>query len=178
VLNNCGKMDSRKSSFGKRSCGSRSRDRDFSGMSVINLIMIDSIFLNEELRNSSKNLGQVIVVDSGCPRSLLGDEELKRLKELIEVTEHDVKDEFFRFGPSRVYKSNKKVTITIRIGVQEIDCELFVVKANIPIMLGNDVMVPLGGKIDMDFEESRHGDPISSNERRSFCDTSEEYFWS
>jgi hypothetical protein len=150
VLNNSGKMDSRKSSFGKRSCGSRSRDRDFSGMSVINLIMIDSIFLNEELRNSSKNLGQVIVVDSGCPRSLLGDEELKRLKELIEVTEHDVKDEFFRFGPSRVYKSNKKVTITIRIGVQEIDCELFVVKAEIPILLGNDVMVPLGGKIDME----------------------------
>ena len=47
VLNNSGKMDSRKSSFGKRSCRSRSRDRDFSGMSVINLIMIDSIFLNE-----------------------------------------------------------------------------------------------------------------------------------
>ena len=41
-----------------------------SGMSVVNL---EHIYLNEELRNNSGNLGQIIVVDSGCPRSLMGD---------------------------------------------------------------------------------------------------------
>ena len=35
-------------------------------MSVVNL---EHIYLNEELRNNSGNLGQIIVVDSGCPRS-------------------------------------------------------------------------------------------------------------
>jgi hypothetical protein len=120
-------------------------------MSVMNH---DLIFLNEELRNYSESLGQVIVVDSGCPRSLLGDKELKKLKELVEVLEYDVKEEAFRFGPSRIYKSNKKVIFTMTIGVQEIDCAFFVVKGNnVPILLGNDVMVPLGGKIDL--EESK-----------------------
>ena len=48
-----------------------------------------------------------------------------------------------------MYKSNKKVIFTMKIGINEIDCEFFVVMGNVPILLGNDVMVPLGGQIDM-----------------------------
>ena len=57
------------------------RNRTLSpGMPIIEL---KSVFLNEEwVRKSSRNLGQVIVVDSGCPRSLLGEEELEKLREL------------------------------------------------------------------------------------------------
>ena len=140
----CDSMDRRRSCIVRRRTRSRGND---SGLCVINQ---ELIFLNEELRNTRETLGQVIVVDSGCPRSLLGDKELDILKELVEVNEFNVKEEAFRFGPSRIYKSNKKVTFTMQIGSQEIDCEFFVMKGNIPILLGNDVMVPLGGKIDMD----------------------------
>ena len=74
---------------------------------------------------------------------------MERLQELLEVKEFEVKKEGLGFGPSRVYSSNIKVILTIQIGIYEIDCEFFVVTGNVPILLGNDVMVPLGGKIDM-----------------------------
>ena len=41
------------------------------------------VFLNEELGNDSADLGQIIVVDSGGPRGLLGDLQLERLKEFV-----------------------------------------------------------------------------------------------
>ena len=65
-----------------------------SGMSEAYLTMLeDSVFLNEEwLRNCSKNLGQVIIVDSGCPRSLMGNEELDKLKQTVDVEEIPVKN--------------------------------------------------------------------------------------
>ena len=56
-------------------------------MSVVDLKLLENgIFMNEELRKCSDDLGQIVIVDSGCPRSLLGDKELNRLKELVEVT--------------------------------------------------------------------------------------------
>ena len=64
----------------KRSSGIRSslrsRDRGTSSdMSVVDLKLLENgIFLNEELRKCS---GQIVIVDSGCPRSLLGDKNLK-----------------------------------------------------------------------------------------------------
>ena len=80
----------------------------------------------------------------------MGDEQCERLKEVVDLQEIKVKDEGFKFGPSRTYKSSIKVKFTMRVGVNEIDCEFFVVKGNIPILLGNDFMVPLCGKIDME----------------------------
>ena len=108
------------------------------------------VFLNEELGNDSADLGQIIVVDSGCPRGLLGDQQLERLKEFVDVDIFSVRAEGFRFGPSKIYRSSKKVRITMRVGINEIDCEFFVIQGNVPILLGNDVMVPLGGVIDLD----------------------------
>ena len=102
------------------------------------------------MKNCSKNLGQIIIVDCGCPRSLMGNEELKRLKETVEVEEITVKEEGFRFGPSRVYISKKKVRFPMRIGVKEVVCDFFVVDGRVQILLGNDIMAPLGGNIDME----------------------------
>jgi hypothetical protein len=99
-----------------RSFRSRSRGRRdssaYSGMPMVNFEMTENgVFLNKDLRTCSENLGQIIIVDSGCPRSLLGDKELERLKELVKVHEFQVKDEGFRFGPSRVYNSNKRLVL-------------------------------------------------------------------
>ena len=41
--------------------------------------MDSGVFLNEGLRKCSENQGQIIIVDSGCPRSLMGDKELDKL---------------------------------------------------------------------------------------------------
>ena len=80
----------------------------------------------------------------------MGDEQCERLKEVVDLQEIKVKDEGLKLGSSRTYKSSIKVKFTMRVGVNEIDCEFFVVKGNIPILLGNDFMVPLCGKIDME----------------------------
>ena len=61
--------------------------------------MDSGVFLNEGLRKCSENQGQIIIVDSGCPRSLMGDKELDKLRDLVGVKEFKVKDEGFRFGP-------------------------------------------------------------------------------
>ena len=106
----------------------RSSSYSSSGISEVNLTTIeDTVFLNEEwLKNCSRNLGQVIVVDSGCPRSLMGNEELRKLKQTVEVQECNVRDERFRFGPSRVYTARRKVKFAMRVGINETDCEFFV----------------------------------------------------
>ena len=120
-------------------------------MTLVDLnLMENGTFLNKELRNCSNSMGQMIIVDSGCPQSLMGEEELKKLKDLIEVIEINVRDEGFRFGPSRIYKSNRKVIFKMKIGIHEIEAAFFVLDGDVPILLGNDVMVPLGGNIDME----------------------------
>ena len=141
------KMDSRRSIYEERRFRNKSSSKRCSDLQVENL---KEIFLNEELKRCSENLGQIIVVDSGCPRSLMGDKELERLRDHVDVFEFNVKDEAFKFGPSRIYKSNKKVTFTMQVGIMKMSCEFFVVHGDIPILLGNDVMVPLGGVIDME----------------------------
>ena len=120
-------------------------------MSRFDFELLDSgVYLNDEVIRNSADLGQVVIVDSVCPRSLMGDQQLDQLRDLVKVNIFNVKDEGFRFGPSKVYKSNKKARITMRLGMNAIDCEFFILKGNIPILLGNDVMVPYGGKIDME----------------------------
>ena len=120
------------------------------GMSVTNFEWLNSeLILNEFSGENSKHLGQVIVVDSGCPRSLMGDEELEKISHKIEVKVYRVKEESFRFGPSRIYTSSRKARLTIQCGLNELDLEFFVINGNVPILLGNDVMIPNGGVIDM-----------------------------
>ena len=51
-----------------------------------------------------------------------------KLKELVEVQEIKVIDEGFRFGPSCICISNKKVRFAIQVGVNTIECEFFVVQ--------------------------------------------------
>jgi hypothetical protein len=110
----------------------------------------DRIYINDDFfKNKSKVVGQFMVVDSGCPRSLLGEYELEILRKFMEIEVIDVKEESFRFGPSKIYTSNTKIVFPIKVGDCQIDFEFFVVKAMIPMLLGNDVMVPLGGKVDL-----------------------------
>ena len=69
-------------------------------MSLVNLEWLeDGVFLNKDwLRKCSKSLGQFMIVDCGCPRSLMGDKELTKLKELVDIQEVKVNNEGFKFG--------------------------------------------------------------------------------
>ena len=127
-----------------------SNEDKLSGMSVTNFEWLDSeLILNEFSGRKATHLGQVIVIDSGCPRSLMGEDELSKLMNKLEVEVFTVKEESFRFGPSRIYTSNRKARLFIQCGLKELELEFFVIKGTVPILLGNDAMIPNGGLIDM-----------------------------
>ena len=54
----------------------------------------------------------------------------------------------FKFGPSKIYYSNKKAKIPIHIGDQTKIIAVSVVKANVPMLLGKDILKDLEAKMD------------------------------
>ena len=111
----------------------------------------DRVYLNDDFFKSKfSHHGQFMIVDCGCPRSIMGVKEYSKLKEHYHTEKLDTKNESFRFGPSQIYKSEFKVNFPMNVGGTNIEAQFFVVEGdNIPILLGNDIMEPLGGSIDM-----------------------------
>ena len=103
-------IDSDSDNLGNEARSTKSQDI-YTGMSIMNLELLDNsevILNNEWSGRTAEHLGQVIVVDSGCPRSLMGEEELEKLSCKLDVQIVKVKEENFRFGPSKVYSSRRK----------------------------------------------------------------------
>lgn len=110
----------------------------------------DRIYINDNFfKTKFNNLGQFMIVDCGSPKSLVGFKEYHRLNNEYSTEKLDAKSKKFRFGPSKVYESELKIRIPMKVGNIEIGAEFYVVRADIPILLGNDVMEPLGGNINM-----------------------------
>ena len=93
-----------------------------------------------------------MIVDIGCPRSLMGSNEYKRLRESFSSSEkRSIKEcgakEKFRFGPSRTYGSELRVEIPFYIKGEKVGAKFFVVDCEVPILIGNDILEPLGAII-------------------------------
>ena len=112
----------------------------------------DKVFLNDEDFFKTKEL-QYMIIDIGSPRSLMGESEYFRLRGTISennrkrILEHPA-DEKFRFGPSKIYCAAKRVEIPIKIQDKEIFAKFYIIEGNVPILVGNDILEPLGGVID------------------------------
>ena len=146
------RRNKRSPSFSDREIGGnrRSSSQDMSEVNVLS-VSYDRVYKSDEFFKDTKVRGQFIIVDSGCPRALMGEQEYKMLKKSYRTEEMKLRrNERFRFGPSRVYESEYKAILCIQLGNTEIKAEFFVVKGNIPILLGNDVLKPLGGNINLD----------------------------
>ena len=111
----------------------------------------DRVFENDVFfRMKTPEMGQLMIVDCGCPRSLMGNKEYEKLKTNFETTSESVdKEERFKFGPSRVYNSQVKVKIPMKLGKVSEEIEFFVVTGNIPILLGNDFMESVEASINI-----------------------------
>ena len=117
-------------------------------------VQYDRIYETDDFfKDKSHTLGQYMVVDTGCPRALLGHKELEVLMKSMDIKLRSIKGERFRFGPSRVYTSKRKATLSMKVGDTEIDFDFFVIEGDVPILLGNDVLVPLGGKVDLGLKQ-------------------------
>jgi hypothetical protein len=111
----------------------------------------DEIYKSGDIfRSSRSGIGQCIIIDSGCPRSLMGMKEYEKIKEKFEISaETDVGKENFKFGPSRLYESRSKVRLPVYFRNGMIEIEFFVINGDVPILLGNDVLEPLKASIDL-----------------------------
>ena len=73
---------------------------------------------------------QYIIVDSGCPRSLMGEQEYSKIKAKFRVVEEKRVNDYFRFGPSRVHKASLKVSLLLRLGTKVKEVKFFVVEGS------------------------------------------------
>lgn len=81
----------------------------------------DEVFINDEdfIENERKG-NQLMILDIGCPRSLQGENEFRRLKDSLSTNElKELKvfsaSERFKFGPSRLYDSEARIEVTLRL---------------------------------------------------------------
>jgi hypothetical protein len=104
---------------------------------------------------------QAMVVDTGCPKSLVGIQWLKKYLKMRNITKDQLKtktcSQKFRFGPSGVYEAKEimEIPITVKINDKEesfvkIKVNAYVVEAeNVPLLCGRNTMNEWGAILDM-----------------------------
>ena len=95
-----------------------------------------------------------MIADLGCPNSVIGvkdvDMFIKNLSEYQKAKLESMKvEESFRFGPSGPYKCVEKLEFPIRNGSGVLWVAVSVVDANIPMLLGNNILKPLAARIQL-----------------------------
>ena len=125
-------------------------------MKCLSLQRYDEVFVNDDDFITNYRKGQqFMILDIGCPRSLMGNQEYEKLKkslsnsELSKILEFSSKEKF-RFGPSKIFESLMRIELPLNIEEAEFDAKFFVINGDIPILIGNDILEPLGGVIDID----------------------------
>ena len=114
-----------------------------------------------EINNNENNIyftGTVnkSVVDSGCPLTVTGSlwfsafrDSLRSQGKSNEIEESPCNVNF-RFGPSNVYNARKEVSIPIKLGQEITRIRVKVVNANIPLLIGKDVLKYWKASFDFD----------------------------
>ena len=76
-----------------RSCNRRQKKDVALGNQTVNVLNVsyDRIYKNDDFFTKQKVLGQFIIVDSGCPRSLMGDKEYEMLRRNFRTEEKEIK---------------------------------------------------------------------------------------
>ena len=86
-------------------------------------------------------------MDSGCSTTVSGKVWVQEFinkygKDVVMKREQD--EELFMFGSSKVYKSEEKISLKIKMSSLVCTIRASVIDANISLLIGNDVMVGLG----------------------------------
>ena len=109
--------------------------------------------IGNDLTRSKKDKAKMIC-DLGCPNSVIGaaDVDLFR-RSLSEYQQGSIElvsvDENFKFGPSGPYHCSQKLRIPIGWKSKTIWVDIAIVKADIPMLLGNNILKPLEAEIKL-----------------------------
>ena len=93
------------------------------------------------------------IVDTGCTRSCMSEETFNRIKRDNPPSYYRIqkKEARFRFGPSRRYAAENIVQLSLNIAGCTYNVSFYIIPANIPILMGNDIIrKALRGIIDTD----------------------------
>ena len=110
--------------------------------------------LKNDIVNYKVETSNDMIVDLGCPNTVIGAKDVdnfvrklsKAQQENIEVIPADDK---FKFGPSGPFSCSKKLRFPIRVNSDLKWVEVAMVEANIPMLLGNNILKPFGAAIDL-----------------------------
>ena len=131
------------------------------------------VFVNDEEFTERKR-NQLMIIDIGCPRSLMGIKEYENHKdslssfELRRIKEFQASEKF-RFGPSRIYDARFRIEMPMNVKGVKIAARFFVVDGDVPILIGNDILEPLGAIIyteNGDLEFSKLGKKLTMAKTR------------
>ena len=120
---------------------------------IIHANNYENVFVNDEsLTSNNRKVTQYMILDIGCPRSLMGSSEYsKYLSSLSEEDKEKVLEfktnEKFKFGPSRIFTAKCRVQMPLILKNVRLLVNFFVIDGDIPILIGNDILEPLGGII-------------------------------
>ena len=95
-----------------------------------------------------------MIADIGCPNSVIGVKDVNNFKRNLsnfqqENLEKLEVDENLKFGPSGPYNCTEKLRFPIHLGKKVLGAEISIVQANIPMLLGNNILKPLGAEIKL-----------------------------
>ena len=95
-----------------------------------------------------------MITDIGCPNSVIGVNDVKNFKRNLSNSQQrnlqSIKvDENFKFGPSGPYNCSEKLRFPIHLGSKVFWGEISIVKANIPMLLGNNILKPMGAEFKL-----------------------------
>ena len=95
-----------------------------------------------------------MIADLGCPNTVIGKtDENKFIKSLSKYQQLHLKrvrsNEKFKFGPSGPYLCDEKLRFPVQNGPKLLWVEVALVQADIPMLLGNNILKPFGAEIKL-----------------------------
>ena len=110
--------------------------------------------IHEDITTFYTKSGTDMITDIGCPNSVIGEADVDRfIENLSQFQQNNLEmldvDEKFKFGPSGPYSCAHKLRIPIKTEAGTLLVTVAIVKANIPMLLGNNILKPLGAEIKL-----------------------------
>ena len=95
-----------------------------------------------------------MIVDIGCPNSVIGAKDVNKfIKNLSRHQQQNLEmrevDENFKFGPSGPYRCHMKIRFPVVTPSKHIIAEVAIVQADIPMLLGNNILKPLEAELKL-----------------------------
>ena len=131
----------------------RSCDKTFEKNKNVNL-HTTSFHQCRDITSYSVDKSREMIADIGCPHTLIGSKDEKNFnRNLSKFQQENLEirkvDENFKFGPSGPYRCFRKLSFPIETSEKQIVAEVAIVEADIPMLLGNNIMKPLEAEIKL-----------------------------